>query len=224
MQCLKLSNTKKALSVRSLTTAWKVLCERLVLSHRKPSMLLLKLLCELRIQGRWPGIWVLVLTALLAVWLWAVYLSLPFHTCFKVYYWCVLCRRLCCSPVQRSGHLPSWVLGEPGHSRFPSKAFTYEPPCLSSNSAFLIYRNDPYHRKYLKQCVLIHNLLLCISKNCKTQFVFSCRSVVSFGSYLVSVHCVWNYKEGRKKQGKDPEECEFDIIVFSWSMMHIAFF
>lgn len=78
MQCLKLSNTKKALSIRSLTTAWKVLCERLVLSNRKPSMLLLKLLCELRIQGRWPGIWVLVLTALLAVWLWAVYLSIPF--------------------------------------------------------------------------------------------------------------------------------------------------
>lgn len=223
MQCLKLSNTKKALSVRSLTTAWKVLCERLVLSNRKPSMLLLKLLCELRIQGRWPGIWVLVLTALLAVWLWAVYLSIPFHTCFKVYYWCVLCAGACAAgPYRGLDIFPHGFWVGPGHSCFPSKAFTYEPPCLSSISAFLIYRNDPYHRKYLKQCVLI--LLLCISKNCKTQFVFSCRSVVSFGSYLVSVHCVWNYKEGRKKQGKDPEECEFDIIVFSWSMMHIAFF
>lgn len=114
-----------------------------------------------------------------------------FHTCFKVYYWCVLCAGACAAaPYKGLDIFPHGFWVEPGYSRFPSKAFTSEPPCLSSISAFLIYRNDPYHMKYLKQCVLIHNLLLCISKNCKTQFVFSCRSVVSFGSYLFSVHCV----------------------------------
>lgn len=94
-------------------------------------MLLLKLLCELRIQRRWPGI--------------------------------------CCSPAQRSGHPPSWVLGWTGYSSFTSQAFTYGPLCLSSISAFLIHRNGLYHMKYLKQCVLIHKLLLC-KKNCKTLF------------------------------------------------------